>query len=160
MRFELFLFAITAFIVGNIYTDGKLFAWALSKRKYYQMALIMGAAIVLYWSFRGAPSSIHSLAKRSSEIMKYLPIDSTTSSMINPILDFTSRHSFIASDIQGAINKPILPLHPPQLGGKGYHAEGYPTRVKRSVGETRKKNGCRFSKLEMQPLYNPIKCIL
>ncbi len=68
--------------------------------------------------------------------MKYLPLDSATSGMINPILDFTSRCD--RTDIQ-SLNHPILPMDQPKLGGHGVHAEGYPPKTRRSVSETRKK---------------------
>lgn len=139
MRFELFLSVVTAFIVGNIYTEGKWFAWAMSKKKYYQMALIVVSAAVLYWTFRGTASSAQAFARRSSELLRHLPLDATTSGLITPILDFTSRHGNLASELRGTLSNPIMSLHPPQLGGHGVHPEGYPPRVKRSVGETRKK---------------------
>ena len=138
MRFEFFLFAITAGIVGNIYTEGKLFAWILSKKKYYQMAGIVFGAIVLYWTFRRDPNrNISTLARKSSEFMKYLPLDANTSGLINPILDFTSRCD--RTDIR-SLTHPILPMDQPQLGGRGVHPEGYPPKTRRSVSETRKKH--------------------
>ena len=139
MRFELFLIAITAFIVGNVYTDGKWFAWAMSKKKYYQMALIIFGAAVLYWTFRGSASSAQNMARKTTELLRHLPLDAATSGLITPILDFTSRHGNLASELRSTINNPILSIDPPRLGGQGVHAEGYPPRVKRSVGETRKK---------------------
>lgn len=136
MRIEYLLTAVVVFILGNIYTEGRWFAWALSKRKYYQMAAVVFGALVIYWAFRGG-SSPAEIARRSASCMKYLPLDSSASAIINPILDFTGH-----LDVRD-LTHPILPLHPPQLGGRGVHPEGYPptgTRVvKRSVSETRKK---------------------
>jgi hypothetical protein len=135
MRFELFLFLVTVFIVGNVYTEGKLFAWVIARKKYYQMAAIVFGALVLYWTFRRDPNkNIGDLARKSSEFMKYLPLDSNTSGLINPILDFTAR-----ADVR-SLTHPILPIDSPQIGGQGVQPNGYPPKTRRSVGETRKKH--------------------
>jgi len=103
------------------------------------MAFIVIGAVVLYWSFRKSAASVQSIAQRGSALLKHLPLDSATSGLINPILDFTSKHGDLASQLRSTMANPILGLDQPRIGGQGFHAEGYPPRVKRSVGETRKK---------------------
>ena len=49
MRFEIILILGAAFLIANIYTDGKYMKLALSWKKYYKMAGIAAGAFVLYW---------------------------------------------------------------------------------------------------------------
>ena len=135
MRIEYALALIVIFIIGNIYTEGKWFAWALSKKKYYQMGAVVFGAMVIYWAFRGGTDPA-SIARRTASCLKHLPLDQSTHSILNPILDFTGR-----LDVRD-LTHPILPVNPAQLGGRGVHPEGYPPTAriaKRSVSETKKK---------------------
>lgn len=142
MRIEYALALVVVFITGNIYTEGKWFAWVLSKRKYYQMGAVIFGAMVIYWAFKGGTDPA-AIARRTASCIRHLPLDQSTSSILNPILDFTGR-----LDVRD-LTHPILPVNPGQLGGRGVHPEGYPPSsdgsgrpgrvVKRSVSEIRKK---------------------
>ena len=152
MRIEIILFLITAFLVGNIYTDGKYYKLLLSWKKYYQMAGIVLGAFVLYWLLKKNPKRAGEMIKTSNEYLKYLPIDHNTSSFISPILDFTAKQSYGESVATGAIAgasaNPILNLFQPgptyaekrilQSGGSKTF-EIPQQKTKRSVSETKKK---------------------
>jgi plastocyanin domain-containing protein len=151
MRIEIILFLITAFLVANIYTDGKYYKVLLSGKKYYQMAGIVLGAFVLYWLLKKNPKRANEMIRTSHEYLKYLPIDQNTSSFISPILDFTAKQSYgeaiAGGAVAGATTNPILNLFQP---GPSYaekkilHSGSIPqsagiTKTKRSVSETKKK---------------------
>jgi hypothetical protein len=151
MRIEIILFLITAFLVANIYTDGKYYKLLLSWKKYYQMAGIVFGAFVLYWLLKKNPKRAGEMIRTSNEYLKYLPIDHNTSSFISPILDFTAKQSYgeaaATGAIAGASANPILNLFQPgptysekrilESGGKTIEIPQQKT--KRSVSETKKK---------------------
>lgn len=93
MRIEIILLLITGGVMANIYTDGKLLRSAFAYKKYYQMAGVAFGAIVLYLLFKKNPQNVHGMVHTANEYMKYLPVDKNTSSMLSPILDFTSKFS-------------------------------------------------------------------
>lgn len=93
MRIEIILFLIAAAVMANIYTDGKLLRNAFAYKKYYQMAGVGVGALALYLLFKKNPKNLHGLVATTHEYMKYMPVDRNTSSMLNPILDFTSKFS-------------------------------------------------------------------
>ena len=47
MKFEIVLLGITAFLVANVYHDGKYLKMVVSWKKYYQMINIFSKAIFL-----------------------------------------------------------------------------------------------------------------
>lgn len=142
MRFELVLLAITAAIMANIYTEGKFIKNAMTYKKYYQMAGVALGAFVIYYMFRKNPANAHRMIASSNEYLKYLPVDRNTSSMLSPILDFTSKYSGLN------VASPMLDLSSgqPNDGLAGIRAQygGAPQgpaqkATKRSVSETKKK---------------------
>lgn len=160
MRFEILLFAIALFWMANIYTDGKYLKYALSLKKYYQMAAIGLGALFLYWIFRKNPMNAHRLISSSNEYLKYLPVDRNVTGMLSPILDFTSKYgggtngfapSSIGSLLGGTVAydqaRPILhmPSHSrdrsayseDRVANSGAIHDG--KKTKRSVSETKKK---------------------
>lgn len=94
MRFEIVIFLITGFVIGNIYTDGKYVKLALSWKKYYQMIGVGFLGLTLCWLLRKNPNRAKSMIMSSNEYLKYLPVDKNTTSFISPILDFTSKQNF------------------------------------------------------------------
>jgi hypothetical protein len=143
MRFEILLFCITAFIIANIYTEGKYFKLLLSWKKYYQMAGVAFGALMIYWLIKKNPMKAGQILSASNDYVKYLPIDKSTSSMISPILDFTSKQNYAgnyASNTGGGdgyYNNPIISANQQnaenRIMGSGKKA------TKRSVSETKKK---------------------
>jgi 5-methylcytosine-specific restriction endonuclease McrA len=137
MRIEIIIFGITAFLIANLYTDGKLVKRVLSWKKYYQMAGIALAGFFIYWLIKKNPLRARDMIATSNEYIKYLPIDQNTSSMIQPILDFTSKDRFWNSNSNSDTHPVIkMPYNKPQesvIMNSGKKA------TKRSVSETKKK---------------------
>ena len=150
MRIELIIFGITAFLMANIYTDGKYWKLLQTNQKYYKMAGIALGGLMIYVLFKKFPSKAHDIIRGSNEYIKYLPIDKSTISMLNPILDFTTKQN-IYNENSGSM--PILPMGPNRSidrlansgkvvgsgGGSGGDSGGGVKATKRSVSETKKK---------------------
>ena len=145
MRIEIILFLITAFIVGNIYTEGKLVKIALSWKKYYKMAGVIVGALFIYWVFKKNPMSSKQMIATTNEYLKYMPIDSETSQFISPILDFTSKQNFFgdADFLRGQTDAQITRImksgHGPGYGPGHGPGSGRPGKKKHIKDEKTKK---------------------
>jgi 5-methylcytosine-specific restriction endonuclease McrA len=147
MRIEILIFAVAAFLIANIYTEGKYMKMLQSGKKYYQMAGIAFGALMIYVLIKRNPMRAHDIMSTTNDYIKYLPMDKGTSSMISPILDFTSRQNFVNDQYEqedGGYNYPIIPMSNgsnssmqnvahQRLATSGKKA------TKRSVSETKKK---------------------
>ena len=138
MRIEIVLFLITAFIIANIYTDGKYLKMALSWKKYYQMAGVAMGALFIYWVLKKNPLHAKNILMTSNDYLKYMPVDRNTSDILSPILDFTSKHSF--SNGQG-VNEAYPIVHVPGPNDRSIDKmmNSGKKATKRSVSETKKK---------------------
>lgn len=153
MRIGILLFLVAAAIIANIYTDGRLIKSLYRYKKYYKMAGVAAVAIAVYLMFKKSPDRAREMVMTSHEYLKYLPVDKNASSILNPILDFTSKYGGAGL---GAAGHPILNLGQGQQGTRQAYAEARitksgggthldaeePPRVKatkRSVSETKKK---------------------
>jgi 5-methylcytosine-specific restriction endonuclease McrA len=141
MRLELILILIAGFIMANIYTDGKYTKLLLSWKKYYQMAGVAFAALMLYILLKKNPLRAREIVTASNDYIKYLPIDRNTSNIISPILDFTSKQQFTNNQYnhsQGQqYNYPIVPMNQQKAETRILNSGKKAT--KRSVSETKKK---------------------
>ena len=144
MRFEIILFLVAGFIMANIYTDGKYLKIALSWKKYYQMTGVAIGALMLYWLIRRKPAQAREMLSASNDYLKYLPVDKNASSIISPILDFTTKQNILAdqywgsySQQDGGYNYPIVPMRQQQSENRILKSGKQAT--KRSVSETKKK---------------------
>jgi hypothetical protein len=153
MRFEIILFGITAFILANMYTEGKYWKLIVSWKKYWQMLLVVVGALMIYLLMKYNPLRAQQIISTSNEYIKYLPLDKSTSDFISPILDFTSKQNFYQNQFSpagngiGSLQHPILNMNPnsipPQssesriINSGGNMKGGKAT--KRSVSETKKK---------------------
>jgi len=144
MRFEIILFLIAGFIMANIYSDGKYMKIALSWKKYYQMAGVAIGALMIYWLIRRRPTQAREMLSASNDYLKYLPVDKNASSIISPILDFTTKQNILAdqywgsySQQEGGYNYPVVPMRQQQSENRILRSGKQPT--KRSVSETKKK---------------------
>ena len=135
MRFEIFLIAITAFIVANIYTDGKYLKTLYSWKKYYQMAGVVFGALMIYWLIKKNPAQAGQILSASNDYVKYLPVDKNTSSIISPVLDFTSKQQFGGGN--SSYGQPII--DPRQKSSETKLMASGRGSTKRSVSETKKK---------------------
>ena len=150
MRIEILIFIIAGFLMANVYTDGKYIKILQSGKKYYKMAGIAFVALMIYILIKRNPSRTRDIVSTTNDYIKYLPIDKSTTSIISPILDFTSKQNF-ANDQYASIdggeydnyNYPIVPMHagksPMQIAGEQRMANSGKKATKRSVSETKKK---------------------
>lgn len=145
MRIEIILFLITVAIIANVYTEGKLLKKAFTFKKYYQMAGIALAALFLYYVLKKNPLNAQKILATSSDYIKYLPIDKNTTSMLSPILDFTSKqdygmHGGMPGGMPGGSNN----QYNNQYNNQEHRsieriAQSGKKSTKRSVSETKKK---------------------
>ena len=158
MRLEIILFAITALILHNIYTEGKTIRMAMKYKKYSHMVGVVCFAFFLYYLFKHNPKKVEDIVMSSQDYMKYLPIDTHTSSILNPILDFTKKNQYFRNWTTAEDSNLIplgelqqnttqqnttLPIATPQptivkRGTTGGTTEEI-KKTKRSVSETKKK---------------------
>ena len=158
MRIGILLFLVAAAIIANIYTEGRLIKSLYRYKKYYKMAGVAAVALAVYLMFKKSPDRAREMVMTSHEYLKYLPVDKNASSILNPILDFTSKYGSMGA----AAAHPILNLGSTRQDGRQAYQDGRqayaearitksggthldveePTRVKatkRSVSETKKK---------------------
>jgi 5-methylcytosine-specific restriction endonuclease McrA len=138
MRFEILLFLVTGFIIANIYTEGRYFKVLLSWKKYYQMIGVAIGALMIYWLIKKNPLQAGQILSASNDYIKYLPVDKSTTSVISPILDFTSRQQFANNQPANYYNNPVIPTMNNQPAQNKIMTSGK-TGTKRSVSETKKK---------------------
>jgi hypothetical protein len=141
MRIEIFIFIITGLLIFNTYTDGKYLKMAFQFKKYYQMAAIALGGFIIYFMIKKNPLNIGAMLSTTNDYLKYMPIDKGTSSILSPILDFTSRQDFNQSQSMYGGSVPVLPVdhlrqqQKIQMSGIARPGE----RVKRSVSESKKR---------------------
>ena len=146
MRIEIVIFLITAFLIANVYTEGKFLKKLFTYKKYYQMAGIAFGGIIAWWLFKKNPQKANEMFATSHEYLKYLPVDQNTSNVISPILDFTSKQNYANNIDNGTTNQGngfnmmnmLLPGQNMASQEARLHKSGK-TGTKRSVSETKKK---------------------
>lgn len=148
MRLELWLLLITGAIVFHIYTEGKYTKNLMAYKKYFKMGGVVIGAFVLYILLKKNPANAENIIKTSNDYLKYLPIDKNTTSMISPILDFTSKHKY-----QNNTNHPVVRVPNAYSRSQEIMMKSGKKGTKRSVSETKKKfvasrqnwccNGCK-----------------
>jgi hypothetical protein len=139
MKLELFIFAIVAFLLYNLYHDGKYSKIFISYKKYFQMGIIVIVAISFYLMIRRNPGQTKNMLLCTNNMIKYLPIDKSSIDMITPIFDFTG-----ATESRGFMdecNRGYNPgLEMQQRNLLSAPKQGRNGKVtKRSVSETKKK---------------------
>jgi hypothetical protein len=148
MRIEIVIFLITSALIFNSYTEGKYLKQVTIYKKYYQMAGIAFGGLVIYWLVKKNPLHANQMILASNEYLKYLPIDKNTSSILNPILDFTTKQNFNLDQHNYPYNHenhPIIPIqsmnqYERKLMNSGLEGGNVVTgKTKRSVSETKKK---------------------
>lgn len=139
MRIELVIFGVTAFLIANVYTDGKYWKLLQTNQKYYKMVGIALGGLMLYVLFKKFPSKATDIIRGSNEYIKYLPIDRETTSILSPILDFTAKQNIRYSDDDYAY--PISGIPPQQQEDRNINriVNSGKKATKRSVSETKKK---------------------
>jgi hypothetical protein len=144
MKIELFFIIVTGFFIFNTYYDGKYTKIFVKNKKYFQMGFFALVGFAIYLMMKKNPVRSKNILLHANNMIKYMPIDKSSMSMISPILDFTTLGNNGSNHFLGELNdneenssqqqqqqatnnyeKRIL-----QSGGKG---------TKRSVSETKKK---------------------
>jgi hypothetical protein len=139
MRIELVIFGITAFLIANVYTDGKYWKLMQTNQKYYKMAGIALGGLMMYVLFKKFPAKAHDIIRGSNEYIKYLPVDKDTMGVLNPILDFTSKQNMYN---ENSSSMPIISMDQDRSTDRIMNSGKQPnngTKTKRSVSETKKK---------------------
>ena len=140
MRIEIFIFGIVALVIFNIYTDGKYIKNLYQYKKYYQMISVLVVGFVLYFMIKKNPLSWGPMLSTTNDYLKYMPIDKSTTSVLSPILDFTSKQSFQRDQSTYGGSTPIINYKQEQrIMSSGGQVQGQSQRIKRSVSETKKK---------------------
>jgi hypothetical protein len=139
MRFEIVLLFIVAGLLFHIHTDGKYLKNIVMYKKYAQMAGVVAGAFFLYILVKKNPKNAQNIILGSNEYLKYLPVDKNASSMISPILDFTSKHNFSQEGGQNDYNFPVLQVPNAQQRSENTILQSGKKHSKRSVSETKKK---------------------
>ena len=117
MRIELWIMLVTALFVINAYYDNYVFSIYQKNRKYIQIVIYIGIGLSIYYFFKTNPKQSKDMVYHASNVLKYLPIDKTATTLINPMLH-------MCDDTQETSVQKIM------NSGKG---------TKRSVSETKKK---------------------
>lgn len=153
---EIIIFGLTAFIAANHYYDGKYLRLLFSWKKYYQVAGIILGGLAIYWILKKAPrQNRNKLLATTNEYIKYMPIDRDSSTWLNPILDFTTKHDW--DEMSGRTVLGLAGLGSQKGSGKmegrilnsgrtnndignlGGNNAAAVTKTKRSVSESKKK---------------------
>ena len=136
MKLELIVFGITGFLIYNTYHDGKYIEILKSWKKYYKMATIGFVGLTLYLFFKRNPTQSKEMVTYANDVIKYMPIDKTTSNLIAPIFDFTMGK--LSNDsLKANLDPNMTPQMNRMMKSGGGHAPSGGT-IKRSVGESKK----------------------
>ena len=142
MRIEIVFLAVSVFLIMNIHSEGKLYTKALSYKKYYQMAGVAVAATTLCWLVKKNPANAKNILKASNTCIKYLPLDKATSSVIVPIMGFTSAmtESFSSNSNSNFNSNSNSNSYNSNFDNSSHQQQPAADRkIKRSVSESRKK---------------------
>ena len=90
MRLEIAVLLVTSFFVYNAYHDGKYTKMLLTFKKHYKMIFYACLGTGVYLLLKKNPQQGKTMLMQANNYIKYLPIDTNTRNIINPILDFTS----------------------------------------------------------------------
>ena len=91
MRIELIMLIVVGGLCYHVYSDGKWIAPLIAYKKQAQIGGIVLAGLFKYWIFKSDPLNAHKLLVSGKDFVKYMPIDSTASSFLSPVLDFTGK---------------------------------------------------------------------
>lgn len=72
MRIEIIIFIIAAFVIANIYTDGKYMKLLMSWKKYYQIVGVVFIALMLYILIKRNPLRAREIVSTTNDYIKYL----------------------------------------------------------------------------------------
>ena len=148
MKIAILVLASTAFLVFNIYHDGKYVEILKSWKKYYQMAAVAFIGFSFFLFLKKDPGQTHSLLEHANKLVQYAPIDKESVDLLKPLLwfgDQTRKSNPYSPGIAGAqyVRSDGQPMQqtPQQtrMMNSGGTAGGGTQSTKRSVSETKKK---------------------
>jgi hypothetical protein len=122
MRFEIFIFGITSFLIYNTYHDGKYTKIMMTWKKYYQMAFFAVIGIGIYVLMKRNPTQGKNMLVCANNMIKYMPINKSSMDLFSPIIDLTSNYQPNG-----------------QTGGEQRILNSGKMATKRCVSETKKK---------------------
>lgn len=141
MKLELLILGVTVFFIYNTYHDGKLTKVLLSYKKYYKMIFLAILGLSIYLLLKRNPMQGKNMLLYANNMVKYMPIDKSTTDILSPIFDFTTskeNNSFMENF--NDISSPIMnPQYNQQLSSEKRLNQSGKTGTKRSVSETKKK---------------------
>ena len=135
MKLELIIFGIAGFFIYNSYYDNKYSKIIMSYKKYYQISIIALVAISVYLLFKKNPIRGRQMLLHANNMIKYMPIDKSSMSIITPIFDFTNKG--YVSEINRNLNPDYNPVMP--TGSNPLMGTNPKRATKRAVSETKKK---------------------
>ena len=127
MKSGLLIFMVTVFFLVDAHEDGKYMAMLRSWKKYYKMGAIVLAGVSAYAFLRKNPEGTRGLLSDGAQLLKFLPMDRSTASIIAPLLGPPADRGQSRIESSGGV---------PVYGGGGTKHTG---ATRRSVSETKKK---------------------
>ena len=127
MKSGLLIFMVTVFFLVDAHEDGKYLAMLRSWKKYYKMGAIALAGVSVYAFLRKNPEGTRGLLADGAQLLKFVPMDRTTASILGPLLGATSNRGQARIESSGG---------PATYGGGAPQQTG---TTRRSVSETKKK---------------------
>jgi hypothetical protein len=138
MRLELYIFAITGFLLYNTYHDGKYTKYLMAYKKYYKMIFIGFIALCFYIMIKRNPAQTKNMLLYTNNMIKYMPIDKSSMDMITPIFDLSTKSAGFMQGLNTELN-PGYNYDPVIIAQQQRNLLSGPKPVKRSVSETKKK---------------------
>lgn len=152
MRKDLWILAATALVVANMYYDNKIVRRVMAWKKYYRMGGVALFGVLLFLFCRRNPSGSRALLENANDLVRLMPIDRGTSSLLRPVLRYTKGHGHGHSDGYGhwhgngggggGDSVPMWTTQAPMMSARApasaASASALP-RTKRAVSETKKK---------------------
>lgn len=138
MRLELYIFAITGFLLYNTYHDGKYTKYLMTYKKYYKMVFIGFIALCFYIMIKRNPAQTKNMLLYTNNMIKYMPIDKSSMDMITPIFDLSTKSEGFMQGLNTDLN-PGYNYDPVVISQQQRNLLSGPKPVKRSVSETKKK---------------------
>lgn len=124
LKLKVLIFGITAFLVANTYYDGKYTKVIMGWKKYYKMIMFAFGGLSIYLFIKKHPNESKEALFSASNLVKYMPIDTETSSLFSTFLPQGNGNDFNNININSQMKRMIN-------SGKA--------TISRSVSETKKK---------------------
>ena len=129
MKSGLLIFMVTLFFVVDAHEDGRYMAMLRSWKKYYKMGGIVLAGVSAYAFLRRNPEGTRGLLADASQLLRFVPMDRTTSALIGPLVGGLSGTQRAQKRVETSGGPAAYALSVPSA----------PAPTRRSVSETKKK---------------------